>query len=256
MNNKLLKSLVVILTLITTPVYAIEAPKVTVAPIIDGLSNDESWNKANWHPLDQHILGVMPTAEDFNGRFKITWDENRLYILVEITDDVLFDQHADPLHLYWDDDCLEIFIDENKSGGNHQFDFNAFAYHVALDNQAVDIGPNNADGSTQFVLLNDHIHSKWQRSALSPHKIIWEVSLAVYDDKFTLASSQTNNELKTLPVKLYEGKKLGFMLAYCDNDGSKEREHFMGSVNIAPVNGDKNLGYIDAGVFGSLTLVK
>ena len=34
-----------------------------------------------------------------------------LYLLVEITDDVLFDQHANPLHLYWDDDCIEIFID-------------------------------------------------------------------------------------------------------------------------------------------------
>ena len=48
----------------------------------------------------------------------------------------------------------------------------------------------------------------------------------------------------------------GFMLAYCDNDGSKEREHFIGSVEIAPKNGDKNRGYIDASVFGKLWLKK
>ena len=49
---------------------------------------------------------------------------------------------------------------------------------------------------------------------------------------------------------------MGFMLAYCDNDGSPEREHFVGSHEITPVNGDKNLGFIDASVFGKITLVK
>ncbi len=58
------------------------------------------------------------------------------------------------------------------------------------------------------------------------------------------------------PVKLFEGKKLGFMLAYCDNDGSKEREHFIGSTDIRAVKGDKNLGYKTADVFQRLQLVQ
>jgi hypothetical protein len=57
-------------------------------------------------------------------------------------------------------------------------------------------------------------------------------------------------------VNLFEGKKLGFMLAYCDNDGSREREHFIGSTDIKAVNGSKNLGYITADVFQKLTLLK
>lgn len=52
-----------------------------------------------------------------------------------------------------------------------------------------------------------------------------------------------------LAVTLFEGRNLGFMLAYCDNDGSKEREHFIGSTDIKAVNGNKNLGYITADVF-------
>jgi hypothetical protein len=44
------------------------------------------------------------------------------------------------------------------------------------------------------------------------------------------------------------------MLAYCDNDGSKEREHFISSNDIEAVNGNKNLGYITADVFQTLTL--
>ena len=68
------------------------------------------------------------------------WTAKRIYILGEIVDDILFDSHRDPLVQYWDDDCLEIFIDEDHSGGDHQYNHNAFAYHMSLDNQAIDIG--------------------------------------------------------------------------------------------------------------------
>lgn len=45
------------------------------------------------------------------------------------------------------------------------------------------------------------------------------------------------------------------MLAYCDNGGSKEREHFIGSMDIKAVNGSQNLGYITADVFQKLLLI-
>ncbi len=167
----------------------------------------------------------------------------------EIQDDVLFDAHANPLEKYWDDDCLEIFIDEDHSGGNHQFNFNAFAYHIALDNQAVDIGFEDAPNGP-FLLLNQHINSQWKRQSTPPYKVIWEVAIAVHNDRFV-----PNSKMRTR-VPLNEGKTLGFMLAYCDNDGSETREHFMGSHKITPVNGDKNLGYITADVFGDIKLIK
>jgi hypothetical protein len=242
--------------LITASIHvsALEAVKSPEKILIDGLANEASWQLASWQPIDKLILGSQPSADDFSGQFKIMWDEQQLYLLVEITDDILFDQHADPRHLYWDDDCLEIFLDEDASGGNHQFNFNAFAYHIALDNQAVDMGEKNADGSDNFVLLNDHVTSVWRRSEKSPNKVIWEVSVRVYDDSFSLTT--TMQKKNPQPVTLFEGKNLGFMLAYCDNDGSKEREHFIGSTDIKSVNGDKNLGYITADVFSQLTLIK
>ncbi len=236
------------------PNETLQARKASDPPIIDGKANDPVWQQAKWHPLNHHILGEMPTPDDFQGRFKISWDNNRLYILAEITDDILFDQHADPLLNYWDDDCLEIFIDEDKSGGNHQFNFNAFAYHIALDQQVVDIGPNLPDGKTQFILLNEHIDSAMARSTEKPYSLLWEVSMAVYADDFKL--NYAADEKPSQPVTLTAGKHIGFMMAYCDNDGSPEREHFLGSKKITPVNGDKNLGYINADVFGDLLLVE
>jgi len=240
----------------STQVQALTAPKALTAPVIDGKNTDASWQQSKWHPLNELIVGTQPNKEDFSGRFKITWDENKLYLLVEITDDILFDQHADPLYFYWDDDCLEIFIDEDASGGNHQFNFNAFAYHVALDNQSVDIGYQKKDGSPDFLTLNNHIQSKWRRSDTSPHKVIWEVAMSIYDDSFTYSTVNGKKIFSGKPITLFEGKKLGFMLAYCDNDGSKEREHFIGSTPIKPINGDKNLGYITADVFDKLILTK
>jgi len=244
------KFIITLLMAVSMNCFALEALKSPEKMRIDGLVNEVSWQLAKWQPINSLILGDKPSADDFSGQFKVMWDEQQLYLLVEITDDVLFDQHADPRHLYWDDDCLEIFLDEDASGGNHQFNFNAFAYHVALDNQAVDIGEKNVDGSDNFVLLNDHITSVWRRSEKSPNKVIWEVSVRVYDDTFTLAMKNP------VAVTLFEGKKLGFMLAYCDNDGSKEREHFIGSTDIKAVNGSKNLGYITADVFQKLRLIR
>ena len=214
---------------------------------IDGKALEHTWGDAEWRNLDKHILGEFPDQEDFSGRYKLLWDEQHLYLLAEIGDDVLFDRYADPLFRYWDDDCLEIFIDEDASGGIHQFNHNAFAYHVALDNQAVDIGGQLEDGSPEFILLNDHVASRWQRQADKPHKVLWEVAIRIFDDSFEPGKGNQ-------PVALTAGKTMGFMLAYCDNDGSEAREHFVGSHEIEPVNGDKNLGYIDASVFGSIRL--
>ncbi len=224
------------------------AKQVTHAPKIDGVM-ETVWQQKDWHPIDQLILGERYQQGDFAGRFKLAWDKERLYILAEITDNILFDQHADPLSFYWDDDCLEVFIDEDGSGGEHQYNYNAFAYHVALDNQVVDLGEKTKANSEPFLLFNDHIESRWQRDQASPHRVIWELAIKVFDDSF-----QPNNNSK--PVLLHAGKKMGFMLAYCDNDGSEQRESFIGSTEIKAVNGDKNLGYKTADVFARLSLVK
>jgi len=285
----LLFLMVMALSSVFTTMAAMNVHQTKVPINIDGIANEISWQQVKWHHLTELMAGTQPTANDFSGRFKILWDQNQLYILAEIVDDKLFDQHSDPLELYWDDDCLEIFIDENASGGNHQFNYNAFAYHIGLDNQAVDIGINNKDGSPNFVLLNDHIKSVWRhtrnKKLLNTNiltgqlsgdyidqqvtKIVWEVAVRVYDDTFVYNSiSEQNkntfinprnnpkNSYTSQPVILSLGKTIGFMLAYCDNDGSKIRESFIGSTPIKAVNGDKNLGYITADVFDKIKLIK
>ncbi|GGW78313.1 CBM9 family sugar-binding protein [Alteromonas halophila] len=215
---------------------------------IDGSPSEAAWQNAQWHKLDKHILGDMPAPGDFSGRYKLLWDEKQIYLLAEIIDDVLIDTHPNPRKRYWDDDTLEVFIDADASGGTHTYSHNAFAYHIALDGNVADIG-NAEDDNKRVILLNEHIDSAWSRADTSPYATTWEVAMRVYPDTFSTASPSD-------PLVLKPGMTLGFMLAYCDNDGSEEREHFIGSHDIEPVNGDKNLGYIDASVFGELVLKK
>lgn len=218
--------------------------KHTTSPIkVDGVA-EHTWDNAPWHPMAYLMADSLPKAKDFSGRYKLLWDNQYLYLQAEIIDDILFDKTPDPKVKYWDDDCLEVFIDSDASGGNHQYNHNAFAYHIALDNQTVDIGDDK-----KAHLYNDHVTSRWQRDATQHEKIIWEVAIKLFPDNYS-----DNQPLPSITLK--PEQKIGFMLAYCDNDGSATREHFMGSHKIKPVKGDTNRGWIDANVFGNISLKK
>ncbi|MEP5765172.1 MAG: CBM9 family sugar-binding protein [Halieaceae bacterium] len=249
--NKLRPGLILGLFLLTAPMPGLaenshdanrshyNAPRATPAPQVDGVADDTAWRRAPWRELKYRWLGPELSDEDFKGRYKVVWTEHRIYLLTEFVDDVLIDTHRDPLQRYWDDDTLEVFIDEDHSGGNHQYNHNAFAYHFSLDNQAIDIGTDKLPHS-----YSHHTESRWQQHG---NKVVWEVSIDIYTDAYR--DGATDNQ----PVVLSAGKVMGFMVAYCDNDGSDIREHFMGSEYAA---GDgKDRGWIDAGLFGTLELV-
>ena len=214
------------------------APRAAGPMRVDGVADEAGWDRATWRNIEHKWLGPDYTPEDFEGRFKLVWTPERLYLLVEITDDILFDSHRDPLVQYWDDDCLEIFVDEDYSGGDHQYNHNAFAYHFSLDNRAIDIGTDEKARD-----YTHHVQSRWRQEG---SKIIWEVAIDVYDDSYDDESD--NNQ----PVTLDAGKVLGLMVAYCDNDGSDLRENFIGSESVP--EGPKDRGWIDAGLFGKVVL--
>jgi len=214
------------------------APRATIAPDIDGIPDEAVWRDAPWQELSHRWLGPEYSAADFQGRYKVVWTPYRIYILAEIVDDVLIDTHRDPLVQYWDDDCLEIFVDEDFSGGDHQYNHNAFAYHLSLDNRAIDIGTDRRPRD-----YSHHVESRWKQSG---DKVIWEVAVSVYPDGYV--DGDGNNQ----PSVLHPGKIIGLMVAYCDNDGSDLRENFIGSESVP--SGPRDRGWIDAGLFGSLIL--
>lgn len=216
-----------------------EVKKAIIVPEIDGKMDDPIWKEIKWLPMDQAWIGEYPTVDDFFGRYKVTWTPEALYVLVEVKDDILLDQYKDPTTQWWDDDCVEIFIDSDNSGGEHQFNNNAFAYHVALDGNVLDLDENK-----EPILYNNHMISK---RTTTNNVSIWEFAITLYDD--TYKEGNTNDELI-----LENGQEIGFAIAYNDNDTSAERENFMGSVFVP--GEDKNQGWINADIFGTIKLVE
>ncbi len=223
-----------------------DALKTNTAPVIDGVA-EGMWDKAEWDIIDtvwrvgkdyQHY----PSASDYQGRYKVMWDQDYIYMLYEITDDVLSDVTANPLESYWNDDTVEIFVDEDNSGGNHGSEGNynqAFAYHVSSLGDNVDW--LDSSGPT---LLTDHLEVKIISQG---NKHIWEMRMRIYDDSYNRCGQNT-------PVKLFEGKEIGFSASYIDNDGASERDHMLGSVDSELHK--NNEGYFNADSFGTLKLIK
>ena len=216
-----------------------QATRAQTAPVIDGNGSDACWSSATWYTVNYLWLGVQPSAADFTGRFKVSWSANKLYVLAEITDDVLGDNYADPVSNYWEDDTWEIFLDENHSGGGHENTYNAFAYHVSTLGDIVD-----SDLGTPRLFNNHATVSRTKNGTV----YTWEAAFDVYTDAYVYANG-TSNPKATLTL----GKQMGFAMAYCDNDGGTTRQSFIGSEDIPGTN--KNVAYQNADVFGNLTLV-
>ncbi|MCL2772276.1 MAG: CBM9 family sugar-binding protein [Oscillospiraceae bacterium] len=223
--------------------YDYTAPFADAAPVIDGKGDDAAWEKAEWKPIDQLWLGdKLPDPSVYSGRYKIVWTEDRLYYLVEIVDNYISTTRKDtPLVEPYNDDCLELFIDEDGTSGDYLNTYNAFAYHMSFG--GTNVAALNSQGQVQ--LYNDHLHYVVGKDG---DTYMWEVEMKVFDK--TYDENSTNN----VPVKLYDGKKMGFAVAYCDANETNSREYFIGSVFIP--GDDKNVAYKDASVFAKLTLVK
>ena len=221
------------------------APRAEKTPEIDGVGNDACWAKAAWKSIAcswDYFLSPppdYPQPADFNGRYKIVWTPGKLYYLIEITDDKLVDTHANPLENYWDDDCVELFLDEDHSGGNHQSNYNAFAYHIGLDYTAVDLTDN---GEFAPGIFSGHIKAMRSKNG---DVYTWEIAVDIYSDSY-----QDESPANT-PVTLQAGKVMGFAIAYCDSD-SYWRDNFIGSIKLPR---GEDTAWQDADVFGTLTLV-
>ncbi len=210
--------------------------------VIDGSDADACWANATWHAIDKvwlpHITDVMKEG-DFAGKFKVAWDTDYLYLLVEIKDDSLSDDHKSPTDNYWNDDCVEIFIDEDRSKGNHERSNNAFAYHVSMYYDVIDGGTG--------ITVNLRNNLSVVMDTIAEDTYLWEFAIKMFNSSFNM------NKPEASRVKLSPNKLMGFSLAYCDNDETKERENFIGSMIMSEAN--RNDNYITADYFGTMLLV-
>jgi hypothetical protein len=238
------------------------------APLVDGDASDECWTEAAWYPIDQTWInwGEEIDSADYFGRFKVSWSEseNLVYFLVEITDDAFVDGYVFPEGGYPDFDIVEVFLDEDRSGGLHVFDDNAtwgansenaFSYHLAVD--APEEGEVNQtfvacdiDGNNWPATIMDYAgHFPELAMKKTGNRYHYEFSMKVYSDLYDHADPEASR------VTLTDGKAMGMSLAYCDNDTpGTERDNFFGSVWVPEE--EYNDHWMNADGYGSVRLIK
>lgn len=207
---------------------------------IDGYGKDAIWAGADWYGMNYIWMGEPVDSVDYHGKFKLAWDREYLYVLVEVVDDVLNPTLGNGKENYWKGDYVEVFIDEDKSGGNHQYNHQAFAYHVSTEGHAID--KNTLE---ETVFFDDHVKVKRSQAG---NKYVWEMAIKLFDTSFD------ENATDNIPVEIVAQKSIGFSIAYGDNDGNNSRENFVGSKKTHGINNDE--GYVNSDVFGSVLFVE
>jgi hypothetical protein len=97
--------------------------------VIDGTA-EELWSEARQYKLGNVIYAPISSDEDCSANFKALWDAQNLYMLIDVTDDSLInDSDSD---LWYQDDCVEVFIDGDNSKSDN-YDSDDAQYHFDWD---------------------------------------------------------------------------------------------------------------------------
>ena len=103
------------------------APRAVFIPIVDGVADEAVWEKAPWQDLSHRWLGPEYSAEDFQGRYKVVWTEDK--IKRYLTDEYVI---------------VSLYVDEREELPEEQ--------HIEVDRM---------DGSGRTRLINT-VGKKWQ----------------------------------------------------------------------------------------------
>lgn len=226
-------------------------PKTISIPVVDGSGTDDCWKTTGWLPINQLWLGQPVDSSDFHGKYKVVWDSTLLYFLIEIVDDNFVtgynfsSSNSNPTS--WNYDIVEVFIDEDNSGGLHITNNGAFAYHMAchIPEDGKTVNELSAGDWNNSVWTNLQSHFSKFAVKREGQNITWEFSLIVYNS--TLQFDKNEAQAR---VTLNEDKKMGLSVAYCDADGGYGRDSFIGSTGGAKASDH----YRDASLFGKVIL--
>ncbi len=112
-----------------------------VPPSIDGV-REEEWNASNSYPIEYNYNGTFDGPADLSSRWYGLWDTVNLYLLVEVTDDMVLNSGRNA-EKYWIHDCFEVFLDmlneKNgvETGDDPTDDKYQYRFISGLDNEPI-----------------------------------------------------------------------------------------------------------------------
>ncbi len=199
---------------VAEPGPAAVMPETKTAPNIDG-QVDSCWADASSYALEKRYYEPPASDADLSASFRTLYDQDNLYVLVDVTDDDLENDSEE----FWLDDAVEVFIDADNSKGG-QYDDNDFQYHIGWDATSPARGESQHDNMDGVV------------SAVAKTDAGYRVEI-----KFPWST------LGTWPVP---GTPIGFDVQVSDDDGGGERDS-----KIA-WSANQDDAYLHPNVFGTL----
>ncbi len=106
----------------------------TKAPVIDGAAED-IWSAASQYKLENAIYSTVSSANDLSADYRAMWDQENLYLLADVRDDVLKNDSVE----YYYDDAVEVFIDADDSKSS-EYDENDYPFYFGWDKSSPSIG--------------------------------------------------------------------------------------------------------------------
>ena len=207
-----------------------EFMKTDAAPAIDGVANDPVWENATAYSLDSVAKGEPSNS---SATWKALWDEEYVYILVEVEDDIL--SYSDDIK-EWNRDAVEVFFDINNTDGTFgetyrydldpgdwQFRYNLVDKSISVGRGEEGVATDSKDGDHTETGTNYTVELKFKWSELGASVPDWTTE---------------------------KGAELGLEIAVMDNDGTTD-DDFAGGLSW---NADANEAHKNPLYFGTVTL--
>ena len=254
LHRRLLLATFILTSLSITSIHAQVAPpanmpsalinKTPIAPVIDGLPDDSVWNNANLYDRAEGSWNIssgnLPDPSDLDFSWRALWDEDNLYVLVEVQDDII---SIDAGRQDWNDDSIELYIDAQDTNGNFNNDRNLAAYQLTIvaghDQTDAENSPGGADQvfpSTSSFTHGTNSYAGADDSTRYPQGA--DTSISVFDETETNYSFEAAfpwTALEETPENIIarqEGTGLGFgfSVAINENDtgGGRDSQPFWG----------------------------
>ncbi len=190
---------------------------------------EAAWDAAEYRSIENVLEGAdnISSENDFSAKYKILWDAQGIYLLIEVLDDTLTTTEAQ----YFKNDMAEVYFDMDNSKNILKpgapwnvtaYDENDYQFSLTIGDDAVSGGPDGADVSFGSDLT-------------TAGKYILEFHFDWSDLGLTEA--------------LTESAVIGFDITLGDNDNSTSRDSYLGW------NTTSGEAYHDPSLFGVLELV-
>jgi hypothetical protein len=115
-----------------------DIPRTATAPVIDG-KVDDVWAAVKPLPISNPIVPTVSSPADASGQFRVLYDADNLYALVDINDDKLYNDSSSA----YLDDSVELYVDGLNTKGPSPL--SGFARQYTFGWTATDIQGTNTD---------------------------------------------------------------------------------------------------------------